>query len=732
MIRKSAPMQIRFSGAAVVLSLAIALLPVGGSRAGEKPLVRFVDPFIGTANGGNTFPGAVLPWGMVSISPHTNLQAPSGYTHGQPWFYGLGHAHLSGTGCADLGSIIVTAVRGGVDTSPDRYRCTLADEEALPGYWAGRMVEPALRTEATVTFRAGVIRLTPLRPGPVTILLDAGRSLGLVGGGDIRWISETEVEGFNISGGFCGEENRQTIYFAARFTENLAESVRGGGVGGWARFAANGSRAIEIQVGISYVSSANARQNLAAEIGRRTFPQIRKAAADAWEKELSRIRVTGGTEKERTKFYTALYHSLIHPNVISDVSGEYPLFGRSGTGREPSRPRYSVFSLWDTYRTLHPLLTLAYPERQSEIARTMLDMYRESGWLPKWELAGNETNMMVGDGGGAVLAETFLKGIRDYDTAAAYAAMRKPLVTFTPEAEPSRPGYADFVRLGYIPADQDTTRTWWVWGPLSTALEYCYTDRAVARVAAKLGHQEDAAEFERRAESYRNFFDSATGFLRPRNRDGSWLTPFDPLLSEGSGTWVGSGGPGYVEGNAWHYTWFVPHDVSGLARLFGGIDSCAAKLTRCFTDGHFTINNEPDISYPYLFTYFRGHEYKTPQLVHQIKAGDFGTGPSGLPGNDDAGTISAWYVFSALGLYPADPASCEYRFGIPSFAEATISLSPKYYPGSGIRIRGIGLEHWSSAARVSQMRWNGRDLSAPAIDHQTLIRGGTLEFTIAK
>ncbi len=706
---------------------------------------RFVDPFIGTASGGNTFPGAVLPWGMVSVSPHTDLHAPSGYVHGQPWFYGLGLTHLSGTGCADLGSIVVTAVTGAVDPSPDGYRCVVKDQMANPGYWAGTMAGPALRAEATATIRTGTIRFTPLKSGAYAVLVDAGRSLGLLGGGEARWTSERELEGYNIGGGFCGEGNRHRVYFAARFsrspeergtwsgdtaTSTLSARATDAAVGAWARFHGTPSSPLEVRIGISYVGTVNARQNLKVESTGRTFDSLRRQAARAWEQQLSRIRISGGSAADRTKFYTALYHCLIHPNIISDVNGEFPLFTKAGVGRNRSRPRYSVFSLWDTYRTLHPLLTLVYPERQSAIVKTMIDMFAESGWLPKWELGGNETHMMVGDGGGAVIAESYLKGIRDYDTLAAYAAMSKPLTTFTPDAEPMRPGYADFVRRGYIPADQDTTRIWWVWGPVSTALEYCYSDWAVSRVASALGRVSDSAEFSRRALFYRNLFDTSTGFLRPRKGNGQWLAPFDPIVTEGSGNWSGSGGPGYVEGNAWQYTWFVPHDVGGLAELFGGAERCARKLLRCFAEGRFTINNEPDIAYPYLFTYFPGFEQETPGLVRRIMDEQFGTGPGGLPGNDDAGAISAWYVFSALGFYPACPASAEYRLGIPRFREARILLRHEYYPGTSVVVRVKGPV--SSFNRIAKTRWNSRELPSPKIDHAQMVRGGMLTFTTSE
>jgi predicted alpha-1,2-mannosidase len=427
------------------------------------------------------------------------------------------------------------------------------------------------------------------------------------------------------------------------------------------------------------------------------------------------------------KLYTALYHALIHPGIISDANGEFPEMGRRRIGRYADRNRYSVFSLWDTYRTLHPLLTLLYPEKQTEIVRTMLDMYRESGWLPKWELAGNETYMMVGDPAVPVIADSYIKGLRGYDTLLAYEAITKSSSQFTPESEAARPGYDECMKLQFIPVDQDTTRQWWVWGPVSTMLEYCLADWTIARYADRLGRTADAREYDRRALFYRTLFDSSTGFLRPRRRDGRWLHPFDPLATEGSGSWPGSGGPGYVEGNAWNYTWFVPHDMGGLVRLFGSERAFLTKLEILFSNGQFTINNEPDIGFPYIFTRFPGQEHRAIALVRSLRDTAFGTGPGGLPGNDDAGTISAWFVFSALGLYPDCVGSGEYRLTEPLFDRAV--LDP---PGRSGDTGRIVLQRTTGSRRgdeeIPEYRWNGRKLSQPSISHREIIRGGTLEF----
>jgi predicted alpha-1,2-mannosidase len=731
----------------LVFSFFLSVLGSSASIAfgGGDKAANHVDPFIGTANSGNTFPGALRPWGMVSVSPHTDLSAPSGYVHGRPWFYGLGHVHLSGTGCPDLGSIILTAVRGEVTTDPQEYKCRLADEKAEPGYWAGTLVGPALRAEATATIRSGITRFTAQADTGFAILIDAGRSLSLLGGGSVRWISDRDLEGYSIGGGFCGKTNRHVIYFVAQLSRepsskgvwknsvvsrDTAALLPDSSIGAWARYELKRDSSLEVRIGISYVSIDNARRNLRAETSGRTFAQAREACFTVWNNELSRIRVWGGTPDDQAKFYTALYHSLIHPGVITDANGDYPLFGKKGTGNYAQGERYSVFSLWDTYRTLHPLLALVYPERQSAMVRTMIDMYKESGSLPNWELAGNETRVMVGDGAVPVIADTYLKGIRDFDTVAAYEAMRKSGAVTGPESESSRPGYEEYVRYGYIPCDRDTSRKAWVWGPVSTTLEYCFADWTFSRVAAATGRKKDAEVFAKRALWYKNLFDKTTGFIRPRRAGGAWLSPFDPLQTEGSGNWAGSGGPGYVEGNAWQYSWFVPHDIEGLAKLYGGKERLAEKLEECFAGGRFTMNNEPDIAYPYLFTYLHGHEARTSDLVRQIMAKDFGTGPAGLPGNDDAGTLSAWYVFSALGLYPACPGSNEYRLGAPLFDQSAILLNRKYYPATMITIKRQ--DSAGSTAAQQETRWNGKPVKGFAVDHAALVAGGELVFAVRR
>lgn len=716
------------------LALITLLSPFAGAFG--QVLTDYVDPFIGTSGGGNTFPGSVVPWGMVSVSPHNALGSPSGYIFGEQYFYGLGHTHLSGTGCSDYGSILLT-VADGRPRSPGSSRSPYKNETASPGFYSVELETPAVRMEASSTLRAGIIRITAMETGVLTILLNAGTSLGITGGGDVQIADDQRMTGYNVGGGMCGELNRHLTYFSAgvdrkpdssgtwigeTVSSETSASAEDKSVGAWSSYTVTAGESIVVRVGISYVSSANAQLNATAELGSETLPMIRKRAEDAWNEALSRISVRAASRDQLTIFYTALYHSLIHPNIIDDVNGEYPLMGRGGIGVVSGRHRYSVYSLWDTYRTLHPLLTLLFPQIQGDMVQTMVDMYEENGWLPKWELGGNETYLMVGDPASIVIADTYVKGVRNFDSEKAFEAIVKA-TTLTPDGDAPliRPGYHDLVLLGYIPADQDTTEDWWVWGPVSTMLEYNLADAAAAIMADSLGKHDVVAELQNRSLYYKNLFDPETGFLRPKNRDGAWMSPFDPLATEGSGSWAGSGGPGYVEGNAWNYTWFVPHDLEGLAGLFGGADAMADKLEESFRNGTFTSTNEPDIGYPYAFAQLGVREHRTHELVRAIMGRDFSTGPSGLPGNDDAGAISAWYVFSALGVYPFFPGSPEYVLGMPAFDEVTLLL-----PDSAGSPRTLVIER-SRGMDAGAAALNGKELGT-SVTHGEVMAGGTLIF----
>ncbi len=700
----------------------------------NKLLTNYVNPFVGTSNNGNTFPGTVVPWGMVSVSPHNSLNSVTGYLYGEKDFYGFGMVHLSGVGCPELGSILITITEKDSAIDPEIYKSSCWNEVAIPGFYSVNLDDNNVRVEVTATERAGIFKFTSNNSSKKSILVDVGRSLGIIGGGKIKIISENEIEGYNISGGFCGETNREEVYFSAKFNKKFEQykiwvkdnfisdneaQIVDSSIGTLLNFELNENEELLLKIGISYVSSENAKLNLETEIPDWDFDRIRKDSQDKWEKQLSRIIVEDGNTDNLIKFYTAIYHSLIHPNIISDVNGEYPLMGRSGIGKYFDRNRYSVFSLWDTYRTLHPFLTLVFPEVQSEIIKTMIDMYKESGYLPKWELAGIETYMMVGDPASIVIADSYIKGITDFDSQTAFDAMLKPAALKKNEkAPPIRAGYHELLQYGYIPFEQDWNTDWWVWGPVSTTLEYCLSDFAISQMARKLGKSESADEFYNRSVLYKNLFDKNTNLIRPKMKNGTFKEPFDEFAIEGSGDWAWSGGPGYVEGNAWNYSWFVPHDIPGLINLFGGEREFGEKLYEAFINKQFTINNEPDIAYPYLFRYVKGEEERTEEIIMKIMDDNFGIDHNGLPGNDDCGAISAWFIFSAMGFYPDCPAQDYYTLGNPLFNKITIKLNSQYYSGTnftimksrgktndGIELNGINLTNYR--LYQSQVRTGG-------------------------
>jgi predicted alpha-1,2-mannosidase len=704
----------------------------------KKELTNYVNPFIGTSNGGNTFPGAVVPWGMVSVSPHNSPGAPSGYIYGEEYFYGFGHTHLSGTGCSELGNIIIIITKTST-TDPESYKTTYSNETASPGYYSLYLDEYKIKAEVSASERSGIIKFIAEKEIEINLLIDAGRNLSLVGGGEIEILSNREITGYNIGGGFCGEENRKNVYFyslinyeAEKMTiyqddtiiDETKYSVKDIPLVCSARIKIQPDNPLIIKTGISYTNKENAKENLLKEIIHWDFDEVVNYAKDKWNQILSKIIVKHSDKTNKMKFYSALYHMLIHPNIISDFNGDYPTMNEHKVKNYSDRNRYSVYSLWDTYRTLHPFLTLAYPKQQSDMIRTMIDMYDEQGCLPKWELIGNETYMMVGDPAVPVIVDSYVKGIRDFDINKAYEAILKPVnLDKNEKAPPVRAAYHYILEYGYIPFDQNMEDEWWAWGPVSTTLEYNYADWTISQLAGLLNDTETKNKFYQRSLSYKKLFDPETKFLRPKLINGRWKEPFDQLATEGSGDWVGSGGPGYVEGNAWNYTWFVPHDVLGLIELFGGEKEFSEKLLESFNNGQFTINNEPDIFYPYLFNYTENYSHHTSELVDQIMNSAFGIDENGLPGNDDCGTISGWFVFSALGFYPVCPGADEYVLNQPLFDEIEIQLDQNYYSGNELVIK-------KKFGNAREVIFNGSRMNSNFIKHSEIIKGGELIFII--
>lgn len=725
----------------------------------SKDFTQYVNPFIGTSNFGITNPGPIAVRGMVSVSPFNvagsqNLPLEKDsrwlstpYVHENTFLTGFSHVNLSGVGCPELGVILAMPTTGELETNHLKYGSTYSDEEASVGYYSNTLDKYNIKVEATATTRVGISKYH-FPAGDSNILLNLGLGLTNEEGAMVKIVSPTEIEGMRSVGSFCyyKPEDAYPVYFVARFSKPADEfgvwkkpktykgteaewmvyngenrikkgytkEIVGDSIGGYMRYHFDKPTAIELKIGVSYVSIENARENLEKETFNKTFDAILEASKKDWNNHLSRIEVEGGTEDDKTIFYTALYHTLIHPNTLNDVNGEYPKMKTRETLKTEGT-RYTVFSFWDTYRNLHQLMSLVYPEQQSDMIKSMLQIYDESGWLPKWELNATETTTMVGDPAGIIIADTYLKGIRDFDIEKAYGAMLKSANQL--ENNPLRPGIKDYLNKGYLTTK--TTNS----GSVSTTQEYNVSDFAIAQLAKALGKKNDYNTFSKRSISYRNLFDKEFNLLRPKNDDGSWLTPYNPESGANFQKNLG-----FIEGNAWQYTFMVAHDTKKLIRLMGGKKPFVNQLEKVFATNQFDMANEPDIAYPYLFNYVKGEEWRTQEKVSQLLKTYFKNAPDGLPGNDDTGTMSAWAVFSMMGIYPVSPAEPIYAITTPVFDKVTIKLNEDYYPKNKIEIyceKGVNKKRVINSINI-----DGDEYLKYFINHSQLIEAGILKIKL--
>ena len=702
-----------------------------------RQLTDYVHPWVGSSNFGTTNPGAVCPNSMMSVSPFNVTGSEKNkwdkdsrwwstpYTSDNCWFTGFSHVNLSGVGCPELGTILTMPTSGELSTDYLLYGSEYTGETAQPGYYALKLSKYDILAEVASTMRSSIERYT-YRKGKAHVIVNLGQGLTNESGGFIRKVSDTEIEGMRLCGGFC--YHSQAVfpqYFVIRVNKSpkeagfwkkqpnmtaeaawdehagkykvytdYAREMAGDDLGYRFTYDAEDGEQICVQMGVSFVSCENARQNLDAEQLGCNFDQVRAESHRQWEEALERVKVSGGTEEQKEIFYTALYHALLHPNVLNDVNGEYPLMqgGKyaAQNGIEMVKPgigkvakghnRYTVFSLWDTSRNLHQLLTLAYPEKQIDMVRSMVDMYKEWGWMPKWELYGRETFTMEGDPAIPVIADTYLKGLTDFDIQAAYKACLKSANTPGKDNK-IRPDVDPYIAKGYIPLGyfaQDFSGD----NSVSHALEYYVADNALALLSDKLAqeakssaqkaeYQKYAKEYRKRSKGWRHYYSKESGTLRPLNSDGTFLAPFNP--KDGADF---SNTPGFHEGSAWNYTFYVPHDIEGLAKAMGGDKAFVAKLQKVFDEGLYDPANEPDIAYPFLFSRFKGEEHRTAQTVAALLKKYYTTRPDGIPGNDDTGVMSAWAVFSMIGMYPDCPGEPHYTMFQPVFD--SIEINGKY------------------------------------------------------
>ncbi len=746
----------------LVGSMALACsLGVLASESGD--VTRWVDPFVGTTNFGTTNPGAIVPNGMMSVVPFNVMGSKENrYDKDSRWwstpydvtnkfFTGYAHVTLSGVGCPDLGSLLTIATTGDLEPDYHKYGSDYTAESTQPGYYTNRLTKYDILTEVTATARTSAERYT-FPEGKGNILINLGEGLTNESGATVRRVSDTEIEGSKLMGTFCYNPQKVfPIYFVMRVSKKPSSSgywkmqpemtgveaawtpdngtykiytqygreLSGDDIGYWFTYdnLAKGEQ-VEVRMGVSFVSVANARENLDKEQGELTFDQIRRNAHDRWNSDLGRIKVSGGTDRDKTVFYTGLYHALIHPNLLSDVNGQYPVMeGFEDAVVSDGHDRYTVFSLWDTYRNLHQLMTMVYPERQTDMLRSMVDMGKEWGWLPKWELYSRETFTMEGDPAIPVIIDSYRKGLTDFDMDAAYESMKRSATT-KGALNPMRPDIDPYIEKGYIPLGMyagDNSGD----NSVSHALEYYVADNALAWLAEERGDKEFAKELRTRAAGYRNYYSKESGTLRPLNQDGTFLTPFNPRQGENF-----EEVPGFHEGSAWNYTFFVPHDVDGLIKLMGGKKKFTDKLQMVFDEGLYDPANEPDIAYPYLLSRISGEEWRTQKEVNRLLNKHFTTKPDGIPGNDDTGTMSAWAVFSMMGFYPDCPGEPLYTLTSPTFDSVEIDN------GAGGKLK-IEVERESpDAIYISEMTLGGKPLKNYRITHDQLMKGGELKFKL--
>ncbi len=697
---------------ALVISILFALAaPVAGQ--GTDPL-EFVDPLIGTGNG-NCVPGAQVPFGFVTASPDTLMPRTSGYNYAMP-ITGFSQIHVSGTGGAGkYGNFLVTP-QCGEPRILDRAS-TWTEEVARPGYYAVTLGRDGIRVEMTASRMVAYHRYTFPKNRPATILLDA--SSVLTPGKwrptnqkpvlcDVRVIPPNRIEG---GGRFTGGWNPgpYTMFFSAEFDRPFADSgtwtsptlargsraARGDLVGAYAAFAPGATGAIQMKIGVSFAGPAEARRHLRREIPAWDFDAARARARSLWRNAISRIEVTGGTSVTRTIFHTALYHVHTMPHDVTGDGDQWPR----------SVPHYEDFyCLWDTFRTLHPLFTVIQPGRQRDMIRSLLHVYERTGWMPDAFIAGSNGMTQGGSHSDALVADAAVKGLGAIDYARAYRAMLRNAEEDSPRPDHEGRVVGEYRRLGYIPLTTERS--------VSRTMDYAFNDFCVARVAGFLGRESDRKKYLARSGNWANLWNPAIRAVCPRRSDGSWLAPF--RATDGFGTWKDH----FYEGTAWQYSTFVPHEPQGLINRLGGNAEFLRWLDEFFDGGHYNPGNEPDILAPYLYIH-AGRPDRTAERVRDLLGKYYGTDRNWLPGDDDSGTMSAWYVWGAIGLYP-NTGQDFYYITSPLFESSVIHLSP----GKAFRIEAPGTS--AGAKYIRSATLNGKPLHRAFLRHSDIARGGTL------
>ena len=685
----------------------------GHSLKAKTILSSHVNQFIGTGGHGHVFMGANVPFGFVQLGPTQSTSGwdwCSGYHYSDSLITGFAHLHLSGTGVGDLGDISFLPVLNPSDTLVGYSHQA---ERMSPGYYSV-LLDNGIRAELTATERSGLHRYTfpaDTRDGYLRIDLRQGIGWDKLLEAAIQQENPTTLTGCRISKGWA---KHQQVYFVAQFSQPVDLCEEYGDSIKVFRFCNNGHPLL-VKVGLSAVSVDGARANLCAEQKGWNFRKVATEAKNKWESQLAKIKIEGGKDEQRTIFYTALYHTMIAPSLFCDVDGKYR--GSDGIVHQGNYTNYTTFSLWDTYRAAHPLMTILHPERQEDIATTMLNIWKEQGKLPVWHLMGCETNCMVGNPAIPVLADLVMKGLTNQQKEA-YEAMKASALL-------DERGLELLKQYGYIPSDLfDENET------VGRGLEYALADWCVARVAERMNKKDDQELFDRRAQSYKRYFDKRTLFMRGVDSKENFREPFNPFHSAPANR-------DYTEGNAWQYTWLVPHDVHGLVSLFGSEERFIEKLDSLFIVegdlgedappdisgliGQYAHGNEPSHHVLYLYNYV-GQPWKGAQLIRRTMNELYHNAPDGLSGNEDVGQMSAWYILSALGLYQVEPAGGKYVIGSPIFSEAEIAVGR----GKTFCIRANNVNE--NNIYVQSAKLNGEPYTRSYIMYDDIMRGGILEL----
>jgi len=707
---------------------------------GGFKFVVLADPMIGTGGHGHTYPGATLPFGMVQLSPDTRLTGWDGcsaYHYSDNYIYGFSHTHLSGTGCSDYGDILLMPVSIDPDDPEARpplnnganeekgYRSSFyhSSETVVPGFYSVYLSDHRINVRLSATSRCGFHQYSFPEGSGASVVLDLTHRDKVIDSA-LNLISETEVTGFRRSQAWAKDQH---VYFVAKFSRPIVKhsisvdgvedpgAPEGSGIDvrAWFSFEPGDDRVVMVKVGISAVDIEGARKNLDAELPGWDFDETAKQAIAVWDESLRRIKVDGGTKIQKRTFYTALYHSLLAPNLYSDVDSRYR--GRDlEIHKADDFDYYTVFSLWDTYRAAHPLFTILEPERTIDFIKTFLRQHEQGGALPIWELGANETGCMIGYHAVPVIVDAYIKGIDGFDGEVALAAMKS-------SASQDHNGLDSYKYNGYI-TSEDAGQS------VSRTLEYAYDDWCIAKMAGLLGHRGDESKFLRRAQSYKNLFDPSTGFMKAR-LNGGWVEPFDPAEVNYH----------YTEANSWQYSFYVPHDVSGLAAMHGGMNKLEAKLDSLFEQsqllkgfeqpdvsgliGQYAHGNEPSQHMASLYN-FTGSPWKAQKRLREIMDKMYGDKPDGLCGNEDCGQMSAWYVLNAIGFYPVTPGQDIYIIGTPLFDSAEIDMGKRNKFTITANRESPGDIYIQSASL------NGKKYDRSFISHRNITNGSTFEFEL--